>query len=245
MKQAIAIVQARMGSTRLPGKSLAQLCGRSLLGLLLTRLQACRELDGIVVATTTGREDDAIEAEAYGMGLPCLRGPEEDVLARFALASRQHPAQLMVRVCADNPLTDPEQVDRLVRFAHRGGFDLAYNHRPECGIPDGVGAETLTLSTLEKLDRLAIKPEYREHVTLYVYDNRQEFHVGRLDATGGWARPEYRLDVDYPEDLEFVRELCQRLSCESAPLWTTAEIIATLDQHPELLRLRRSRAEVG
>ena len=245
MKQAIAIVQARMGSARLPGKSLAPVFGQTMLGLLLTRLQACHELDGIVVATTTGHDDDAIEAEAHRMGVPCVHGPTEDVLQRFALASLQHPAQLYVRICADNPLTDPEQIDHLVRFAHRGGFELAYNHRPECGLPDGVGAEALTLSTLDKLNRLATVPEHRERVTLYVYDNPQEFHVGRLDAPEGRARSKSRVDVDYPKDLEFVRELCQRLPRQSAPLWTTAEVIATLELHPEVLRLRHSRAEVG
>ena len=101
----------------------------------------------------------------------------------------------------------------------------------------------MTDSTLEKLDLLATDPSHREHVTLYAYDNSREFNIGRLDTTRGEARPEYRLDVDYPEDLQFIRELCLALSSKEAPLWSTAQIIATLDRHPELLKLRRPRSE--
>jgi spore coat polysaccharide biosynthesis protein SpsF len=237
----IAIVQARMGSTRYPGKCLAEIDEWSLLGLLLARLTEARELVDVVVATSDNENDDAIETEAAMAGISCVRGPEDDVLARYALVSEGHPADLVVRICADNPLIDPDQVDALVRFAREGGYDLAYNHRPECGLPDGVGAEAITSATLQRLDDLATAPSQREHVTLYAYENPDAFRIARLDATNDPAVSPWQLDVDYPEDLGFIRALYGLLPEERSPLWTTAEIVATLEQHPELSGLRRQR----
>ena len=242
---AVAIVQARMGSTRFPGKCLAAIDEWSLLGLLLARLTEARELDDVVVATGDGPSDDAIEIAAASAGMPCVRGPEDDVLARYALAAARHPSDLVVRVCADNPLTDPLQVDALVRFARDGGYDLAYNHRVESGLPDGVGAEAMTAATLRRLDELAIAPPHREHVTLYAYENPEAFRIARLDSTDNPVSSTWRLDVDYPEDLEFIRALSRLLPEESAPLWTTEEIVAALEQHPELSRLRRQGVAAG
>ncbi len=238
---AIAIVQARMGSTRYPGKCLAEIDDWSLLGLLLARLTEARELVDVVVATSDSEDDDAIETEAAMAGVSSVRGPEDDVLARYVLARERHPSDLVVRVCADNPLIDPDQVDALIRFAREGGYDLAYNHSPDCGLPDGVGAEAMTSATLRRLDDLAIAPSHREHVTLYAYQNPDAFRVARLDATDDPVSSPWRLDVDYPEDLGFIRALYRLLPEERSPLWTTAEIVATLEEHPELSGLRRQR----
>ena len=238
--QTVAIVQARMGSTRLPGKTLADVGGQSLLRLVLLRLMAARTLDTIVVATTAADEDDAIETEVSKLGLPCVRGHSWDVLARFRQAAHEYPGHLFVRVCADNPFVDPRQVDSLVRFERDGGYDLAYNHRPECGLPDGVGAEVVTDAVLDRLDTVAVAQDHREHVTLYAYDHPDEFRLGAL-VSANVAGAGYRLDVDYPEDLEFVRALYAALPGRSAPLWSTRTLVRILDKHPDLPSLRRQR----
>lgn len=245
MHKTLAIVQARMGSTRLPGKSLMPVWSNlSVLELLLVRLRQAKALDGVVVATTQERRDDAIAEVCSSGSVACFRGPTDDVLRRFALALGQHPAQAVVRVCADNPLVDPQQVDALVRFFWENRCDIAYNLRPESGFPDGVGAEILSAATLRRLDCEAMEPTHREHVTTYLYERPGEFRVLPMSAPLSLRRPDIRLDVDYEEDLAFLKALCQRLPNWSAPLWSTAEIIATLDRCPHLLAMRHARSDV-
>ena len=242
MLDTIAIVQARMGSTRFPGKCMAILDGRPLLAFLLERLKGAEQLSSIIVATTLDPKDDVIARLAQQMNVPCVRGPDEDVLGRFLLASSQHPSRFVVRVCADNPFTDPAEVDCLVQFLLGGKYDYAYNNRAECGLPDGVGAEAVPMGMLTYLDNIARTPRYREHVLLYMYEHSAEFRVGCPETPAGLRRPELRTDVDYPDDLEFLRSLCDHLPKEKAPLWSTADVIAAIDQHPELLRLRKDRS---
>ena len=242
MLETVAIVQARMGSTRFPGKSMALLYGRPLLAFLLERLKGAHQLSSIIVATTLDPKDDLIADQAKRMDVPCVRGPEEDVLGRFLLTSSQHPSHFVVRVCADNPLTDPVEVDNLVQFVRGGEYDYAYNNRVACGLPDGVGAEAVPREMLTYLDKIASTPKYREHVLLYLYEHSAEFRVGYPETPGRLRRPEFRLDVDYPDDLEFLSSLCDHLPREKAPLWSTAEVIAAIDQHPEVLRLRKDRS---
>jgi len=242
---AVAVVQARMGSTRFPGKSLAEVEDWTVLGLLLARLTEARELDEVVVATSGRASDDAIEVAAAIAGFPTVRGPRDDVLTRYTLAAASHPSDLVVRICADNPLTDPLQVDALVQFARDGGYDLAHNNVAECGLPDGVGAEVMTADALRRLDNQAISLPHREHVTLFAYDNPDAFRLGRLDTTDDQVSSPWRLDVDYPEDLEFIRALYRLLPEGRAPFWSTAEIVAVLEEHPDLARLRRQGAAAG
>lgn len=229
MKDVLAFVQARMGSSRLPGKSLMELWkGRSVLEVLLRRLAKSKSLDGIVVATSDAPGDAAIEALCRKMKVPCFRGDEKDVLGRFAAAARTHPARWIVRVCADNPLTDPKEVDRLVSFCRDKGLGYAYNNRPECALADGLGAEVMTAACLERLAREALSAEEREHVTYRAFKDLKDFSGARCAGSPGLDRPGVSLDVDHPADLEFLRALCARLDQRRGPHWTGAEILAAL-----------------
>ena len=243
MHKTIAIVQARMGSTRLPGKSLA-LAWRnmSLLELVLRRVQQAKTLDQVVLATSDNPRDDVLVTVAEVCRVPSYRGDELDVLGRFSGAAAIHPTLAVVRICADNPFVDPAEIDKLVEFFwDQQPCDYAYNHLPTCGLPDGAGAEILSAETLHHLAEMPMSPAYREHVTLWLQEHPDEFKIEALTADRPLRHPHYRLDVDYPGDLRFLHALTDRLPAERGPLWSTAEIVRVLDEEPKLHELREKR----
>ena len=239
MLKTLAVVQARMGSSRLPGKSLRPLIGRTVLGLLLERLKRARKLDAIVVATSDRAVDDPIVSLAARYGLRSVRGSEGDVLDRVQNAVFEMPAEMVVRICADNPLTDPEQVDTLVEYFENGGYDYAYSNLPKCGLPCGLGAEVISASALRLVNEKAMSAQHREHVTLYVLDHPARFKIGALMASPALWYPEFRLDVDYEEDLASLERICALLRQAPEANWTTREIVELLLAKPELLTPRR------
>jgi spore coat polysaccharide biosynthesis protein SpsF len=207
----VVVTQARMTSTRLPGKVLMDLGGRSVLAEHLRRLKACRRADEIVVATTTGSADDAVVACAAREGVRWFRGSEPDVLARFAGAARATAADLVVRVTADCPLVDPEVVDRVIEEAeaHAGACDYAANVL-ERTFPRGLDAEAMFRDTLERLARLATSPGAREHVTTFLREERRDLFLVRsiIDSADN---SDLSWTVDTAADLARVRALYARL----------------------------------
>src|SRR5262249_27070806 len=159
-RRTVAIVQARMGSTRLPGKVLMKIGGRSLLVYLIERISRARTLDAIVVATTTNPRDNFIIEECERRGIPNFRGSESDVLGRYVSAARACEADVIVRVTANNPFTDPDSIDRVVGALAACGADYAI----ENGLPIGVTGEALTWDALSFIDSVANTPPWREHV---------------------------------------------------------------------------------
>lgn len=227
----IAMIQARTGSTRLRGKTMADIKGKPMLEHLIDRIKTCATLNSIVVATTERKEDDVIAALAEKCGIGWFRGAEDDVLDRYVKAAEKFKADVIVRICADNPLTDPWEVDKLVRFHTETQADYSYNNRPHPNsLPDGIGAEVISMDTLMRIYEIAKEQPYREHVTLFAYDNPNLFHVERLDADPDLRRPDIKLDVDFSGDLQYIREvleeLCDKGKDNSA---TTKEIIAAVD----------------
>lgn len=231
-----------MNSHRFPGKAMERLAGRPLLQLLLQRVRRATAIDRLVVATSTGQGDNAIQDLCEPMGVTCVRGSEDDVLGRFMQVLDAHPAEAVIRICADNPLTDPELLDDLADHFHRGQFDYAYNNLPECGYPDGVGAEIISGPLLRQIALEAHEGPDREHVTLFVKRHRKQFRTMALQAPTTLGRPDIRLDVDYPEDFRCMQSLCAVLPSRQAPYWSTADIIAAVDGHPRILQLRHSAA---
>jgi spore coat polysaccharide biosynthesis protein SpsF len=243
MPRTITIVQARMGSHRLPGKSMMPVWREmSLLELVLRRITRAELPAMTILATSTDRRDDVLVPVAEACGVTVFRGSEADVLGRYAAALARYPADAVVRAAADNPLLDPERIDDLIRFFQeaRPPCDYASNLGPVTGHPDGVGVEMVSAETLRRLDREAVLPAHREHVVTYLHGN-PGYRSCLLRARPEYQRPHYRLDIDFPEDMHFVRELVKRLPEDHAPYWTTADIIATLDREPELLGLRKNR----
>ncbi|MDO5484131.1 MAG: NTP transferase domain-containing protein [Desulfovibrionaceae bacterium] len=204
MPRCIAVIQARLGSSRLPLKSLLCLRGLPLIDWVTTRLGASRRLDGLMVAVPDTPLDRVLLEHLQRQGVPCMAGPEDDVLERFRLAARQAGAELVVRVCADNPLIWGEAVDRLVDFYLQGGCDYAYNHIPRGNRwPDGLGAEIFSAELLEHMAARADTPAQREHCCNYIWDNARQFRIATFDPQEPWlCRPELKLDVDSADDFQ-------------------------------------------
>lgn len=218
----LAVVQARMGSRRLPGKAMAELRGRPLIARLVERLRRAASVDHVVLATTTAAGDDVLASWAAAAGLRVVRGPETDVLARYVAALEACPAEIVVRVTADNPFTDAEQLDAVVALLRDRGFD--YVHAP--GLPTGAGVDAFTATALRRCHAGARTPYQREHINAYVLDNPRQFRIGVHEPAPPLRRPEIRLTVDTAADLARIRAILAGMA--EPP--TLAEIVAYVDR---------------
>jgi spore coat polysaccharide biosynthesis protein SpsF len=233
----IAIIQARMGSTRLPGKVLADIHGHPMLWYVVERTRAAVSLDEIVVATTTEPADEAIVAFCTEYGVRCFRGSEHDVLDRYYYAARQNSAEAVVRITSDCPLIDARVVDQTVRAFLADKPDYASN----CVVrtyPRGLDTEVVSFPALERAWREARKSYERSHVTPYIRENPGRFKI--LSVTGAEDYSVHRWTVDTPEDLEFVRAVYARMGSWRF-LWN--DVLKLLDREPELIALNRSIAQ--
>ena len=221
MTRTVAVIQARLGSQRFPEKMLALLGNRSLLEWVVTRVRRSEMLDRVVVATTQESRDDRLADECARLGVEVMRGPTDDVLARFAQAVEGDAADAVVRVCADNPFIDPACIDELVREYRRHGVDYVYNHRPHgaCDYADGFGAEILSRGLLDKLQASDLSARHREHVTLAVVDGTIPALTHACIAPKELAYPKLRFDVDTANDLKSLNQL---ISLGQISLVTTA-----------------------
>jgi spore coat polysaccharide biosynthesis protein SpsF len=199
----VAIVQARMGSSRLPGKVLAEIAGATMLAHVVRRLRETRRVTEVVIATSTGADDDAVVCEAGRLGGCVHRGPASDVLARFLGAARSYRADAIVRVTADCPLLDAGVVDQVID-ALGDDVDYASNTHTRC-FPRGLDAEALHRDTLERIARLGRSPAAREHVTAFVMEQPALFRVAQVSAERDDS--DLRWTVDTADDLAMVRGL--------------------------------------
>lgn len=202
MTRTVAVIQARLGSQRFPEKMLADLGGRSLLDWVVTRVSRCRLVDKVIVATTQEPLDDRLVRECERLGVDVRRGSTNDVLARFVAAIRDEPADVVVRICADNPFVDPGCVDQVIREYRESGSDYAFNHRPfgDCDYADGFGAEVISRRLLEQLNETLLTDHQREHVTLAIVDESVAAKKLACRAPKELAYPRHRFDVDEPAD---------------------------------------------
>lgn len=201
----VVIVQARMGSSRLPGKALAEVGGRAMLAHQLRRLKRCGSASDIVVATTTRSEDDSIIEVAKAEEVGWFRGSEVDVLGRMIGAAREARADLVVRCTGDCPLIDPDVVDAVVAAAVEPGCDYASNTLRRT-YPRGLDTEALYRDALERAGRLSTSVPSREHVTYYLHAERPELFLLR-EVVDTEDNSDLRWTVDTEEDLMLVREI--------------------------------------
>ncbi|AWK85496.1 cytidylyltransferase domain-containing protein [Azospirillum thermophilum] len=228
----VCISQARMTSTRLPGKILLEAAGKSLLAHHLERLRRCGTLDAVVLATTVNRTDDPVERAGRALGLPVFRGSEQDVLSRFAGAAAMAGADLVVRVTSDCPLIDPALVDELV-----GGFVAGpaadYRSIDTSRFPRGLDAEVFTRAALDEAAAQATDPAEREHVTPYIYRRPDRFRIAEpLRPAPAPDGPPQRWCVDEPADFELVRRLLEALVPEK-PDFGWQDCCNVLNRHPD------------
>ena len=201
----VAIVQARMGSTRLPGKVMMNIGGRPLIAYLVERISRSRLLDAILVATTTNPRDNAIIEECERRGIPNFRGSESDVLGRYVSAARASSADIVVRVTADNPFTDPASIDRVVDAITAQDLEYAI----ETDLPIGVTGEAVTSEALSFIDSVAASSAWREHVTLYAKENPQMLRCSFLEPPAPCKRPDLSFTVDTLDEYLYAKEIAE------------------------------------
>ena len=239
----VAIIQARMGSTRLPQKVLAEIAGESMLARVCRRVGRSRTVDQVVVATTVAPRDRAIVRLCEQLAVTCFRGSESDVLDRYHQAAIAHRADVIVRITADCPLIDPKVVDRVVDAFLR---PMSRGHRPDYASntlrrtwPRGLDTEVMTAEALARACREADRPYERVHVTPYIYRHPELFEslpvcrpIGEFGDLGA-----LRWTVDEPADLELVRVIYSRLGAKESFSWN--DVRRLLRREPELARINR------
>lgn len=229
----VAIIQARTGSTRLPGKVLADLCGRPLLARVLERVAACPGIDAMVIATTTLPGDAALAPLASQAGAQLFQGSAEDVLERYCLAARQARADVVVRITADDPFKDPGVIAALLDAFAQGGHDYVSNTLSP-SYPEGLDTEVFSREALERAHRDAAEPFEREHVTPFIWMRPQDFRLRNMICPRDLSA--LRLTVDTPADLELARALYAELLQLGRP-FCLDDITTLLDARPDLLAL--------
>jgi spore coat polysaccharide biosynthesis protein SpsF len=220
----LAVLQARMSSTRLPGKVLADVLGQPMIGRQIERLRRSRSIDELVVATSTDPSDDPVAQYLKGAGVPVHRGALQDVLARFCGVIRRYPAATgVIRLTADCPLADSGVIDAMMDRHFETGADFTNNTLPQRTFPHGLDAEVVRPEILLMAEREAADPYEREHVTPFVYRHPERFKLASIQREPSLAH--LRWTVDYPADLDFVRSVYGKLY-PANPAFGTADIVA-------------------
>jgi spore coat polysaccharide biosynthesis protein SpsF len=232
------VVPGRMQSTRLPGKTMANLVGCPSLRHIIERLRRVEALEGIVVATSDDPLDDPIRRCAQAAGVPCYSGSGDDVLARTLEAARSVGAETIVNVNGDCPLVDPAVVQRVVDAYRAERPDYASNRLDGYTYPVGLDAEVYPTRLLAEIEPIATEPRDREHVTVYVYEHPERFTLVGVEAEARHRRPELRLTLDTPEDLALIRKIYSALHEEDS-YFGLDKVLDYLDRNQELASLNR------
>ena len=219
------IIQARMGSTRLPGKILKTINDRTLLDHIIDRLAALQEKATVVIATSTLPGDDKVEEFCKQKGVLCFRGSESNVLSRYYECAREQGFDHIVRLTADNPFVDVEEVDRLIAFHKECGNEFTESFSQ---LPIGVGAEIFSFPALAEDMEKATMPHHFEHVDEYILENMELFKTGTLPVAEEKRKPDVRLTVDTEEDYQ---KACYIASHSRTGLATTQEAILLCSQY--------------
>ena len=234
MTRTVAIIQARTGSTRLPGKVLRQVLGVPILTHVVDRTRRARLLDEVVVATTRLPADDAIEVLARESGWPVVRGSEVDLLDRYLQAARAHQADVVVRITSDCPLIDPAVIDDVVQTLTDSRVDYASNSLEPRTFPRGLDVEAVRRAALERAGVEDASAAWREHATPYIYRHPELFRLERV-ASPDDASAE-RWCVDTAEDLELVKRIFEAIGNAT---FGWREALAAVRAHPEWSALNR------
>ncbi|PDO09807.1 MAG: acylneuraminate cytidylyltransferase [Candidatus Reconcilbacillus cellulovorans] len=225
----LVIIQARMGSTRLPGKVLMPLGDAVVLDYVVSRCRAMQLASGVVVATTVLGQDDAIATWCRQRSVPVFRGPEDDVLARYAACAGEYGADYVVRVTADCPFVDYALADRLIEAATGARAEIA---RVDGELARGLLAEVVSAEALAKIDRLGREHRHREHVTYYAYEFPDLFQAVWVKAPEALCRPQFRITLDTAEDYAMLSRVANAFYGDR--LVAAETVVAFLERHPEV-----------
>jgi spore coat polysaccharide biosynthesis protein SpsF len=227
----VAIIQGRMGSSRLPGKVMAEIAGKPMLFHVVNRVRRAKKIHQVAVATSTHASDDPIAVFCDGNGISCFRGSEEDVLDRFYRAAKHFQADVIVRLSSDCPLHDPEVIDRVVEALLEGDADFVSGGM-KTTYPDGLDAAAFPMAVLDQTWREAKLKSDREHVTTYIHKHPEIFRLKTVRCNEDLSH--HRWTVDEPQDLEFVRTVYAHLG--DVP-FGMRDILDLLKRNPELNKI--------
>lgn len=238
MSRIVASIEARMSSSRLPGKVLLDINGEPSLTRQIRRLRQSKKVNDIVVATSTNPADDPIVSWAATENIACYRGSEDDVLLRVVEAQRFLNSDIVVEICGDTPLIDPLIIDQAISLFEEDDCDIVSNTY-RLSYPQGIDAQVFRLADLEEIERSIHDPAVREHVSLYFYEHPERYRLKDLIAPPELTHPEQRLQLDYEDDLSLIREIYRHLEPEHGDNFGVAETIAFLEEHPDLAGLNK------
>ena len=234
MTRVVVVVQARMGSTRLPGKVMLPAGNAPLLARMLERVTAAETPSEVVVATTTAAEDEPIRALCRRLGVHCMSGHPTDLLERHVMTARAARADVVVKIPSDCPLIDPRVIDRVVSAWKLERAHYVSNLHPQ-SYPDGNDVEVMPLAILEAAWREARLPHEREHTTPFVWQRPARFRLHNVAwETGLDLSATHRLVLDYREDYELIRAVFDELWTPSRPIFSLGEIVSLLEERPAL-----------
>jgi spore coat polysaccharide biosynthesis protein SpsF len=240
----IASVEARMGSSRFPGKMMSDIGGRPALLRLIERLKQATTVESIVLATTRQPVDDPLVQLAETAGVRWYRGSEDDVLNRVVEAHRMMSTELVVEVTGDCTLIDPKVIDLGVTTFVENDIDVVANV-VEPSYPMGIDVQVFRLAALEEVESEIRDPAVREHVSLFFYEHPERYRILHLTAPERYRAPELRLQLDYPEDRVLIQEIYRRLEPRFGNSFGTPEILELLAAEPALAEINRHCVEKG
>lgn len=231
------IVQARMGSTRLPGKVLMEIKGRPVLWHVVNRLKYCKSIDRIIIATTTEKIDDAIEGFCRHNAIDFYRGSENDVLDRFYKTAERYKIDCIVRITSDCPLTDPVLIDEIITYYNQNHYDLVANLTLDDSgrtYPRGLDVEVFSFERLKDAFMNAQTQFEREHVTPYMYSATKNFYCYKNNTDYS----KYRWTLDTPDDLALIAEIYQSLY-NPGKIFLYSDILELINRKPELIKINQ------
>jgi spore coat polysaccharide biosynthesis protein SpsF len=242
----VIVVQARMASSRLPGKVMLPVLGKSILALMIERLQMIKHQATIVIATSVNAEDDIIEQEARSLNIACYRGSLQNLLDRHYQASLLYNADVILKIPSDCPLIDPDIIDHVLAyfFEHETEFDYVSNLHPAT-YPDGNDVEIMTMPCLKQAWENADKSLELEHTTPYIWENPQQFSIGNVSwETGLDYSMSHRFTIDYQEDYLFIKRVFEELYPVNKS-FSCDDILSLLNREPEIYQINAQYAGVN
>lgn len=223
-----------MGSTRFPGKMMADLDGEPVIWHVLDRVKKAKLVDKVILATSKDNKNDILEKESKKNGVIVFRGSEEDVLDRFYQTAKKHNAKIIVRITGDCPLIDPEIIDETINFFKDNNCDYASNTNPPT-YPDGMDVEVFSVNSLETAWKNAKLKSEREHVTLYIRNNEDNYKIENLENDQDLSH--YRLTLDEKEDLIVIQKILKKLKDKTN--FGLSDIVKVIESNPEILEINK------
>lgn len=240
----LCIIQARMGSKRLPGKVMKEILGEPMITYTLDRVSTCKYIDEVILATTAGGDDAGMADFLDKRGYKVFCGDEDNVLKRYKDAADAYGGDVIIRVTGDCPFIDPYLIDHVVSFFMLHDFDYAHINTTDGGFLRGIDVEVFSKKTLDRVYGIVQKIEgpspYKEHVTLYIYRHEKEFSIGAVEGLEIFKR-DYRLCVDTEEDFKLVTSLYEHFNDRFVK---TSRVIGYLDSNPELAKINRDTVQI-